>query len=425
MLKRLKKFRPRTQSDREAVPSMTDLEPADTSSALASADMSSKRARIIGILQILLVLLLMAVAVYYSRAPSSPASVQGMTRVPTADALPAPNVTTITPLAGAHSVVVTGNGAVGVSSSVDLVTQVTGRIARMNPAMAVGGAFNAGDILLELELDEFLLQLRQAKADVEVQRANLQLQQAKSDAAVRNYALVNPNKAVPDLVALRPQIAQAKAQLLASESRADIAQLNLQRTKFFLPFDGMITQSSAQIGQLISAGKSFGQAYALNSVELVVPIAQSDLAQIAPVKNRRVQILTSGQRVDAIIDRASAELDSRSRFARLYVPLPQDATGSASTLKPGMFADVIIQGPEYQNSLVIPEASLQAGDKLLYVRGGTLREHRPNILGRNPQGIVIDGFDSGEGIIIGTVSGISVGMPVATIPFMSQDSERP
>ena len=90
-----------------------------------------------------------------------------------------------------------------------------------------------------------------------------------------------------------------------------------------------------------------------------------------------------------------------------------------------MFADVIIQGPEYQNSLVIPEASLRAGDKLLYVRGGTLREHRPNILGRNPQGIVIDGFDSGEGIIIGTVSGISVGMPVATIPFMSQDSERP
>ena len=157
----------------------------------------------------------------------------------------------------------------------------------------------------------------------------------------------------------------------------------------------------------------------------MVPIAQSDLAQIAPVKNRRVQILTSGQRVDAIIDRASAELDSRSRFARLYVPLPQDATGSTSTLKPGMFADVIIQGPEYQNSLVIPEASLQAGDKLLYVRGGTLREHRPNILGRNPQGIVIDGFDSGEGIIIGTVSGISVGMPVATIPFMSQDSERP
>ena len=238
---------------------------------------------------------------------------------------------------------------------------------------------------------------------------------------MRNYALVNPNKTVPSLVALRPQIAQAEAQLLAAESRADIAQLNLQRTRFFLPFDGMITRSSAQIGQLISNGKSFGQAYALNSVELVVPIAQSDLAQIAPVKNRRVQILTDGQRFDAFIDRASAELDSRSRFARLYVPLPQDPTDAAAKLKPGMFADVIIEGPEHQNSLVIPEAALQAGDLLLHVRGGTLREHRPNVLGRNPDGIVIEGFDIGEGIVIGNVSGISAGMPVATIPFVSQD----
>lgn len=421
MLKSLKKIRRGAQSDAGASPSVNDLEASGAETALGRPERPSARSRIIGILQIALILLLMAVAVYYSRAPSVPASVQGMAGMTAADVAPAPNVAIITPLAGANAVVVEGNGAVGVSSSVDLVTQVTGRIARMDPAMVVGGAFEAGDILVELEQDEFLLQLRQARADVEVQTANLLLQQAKSDAAVRNYALVNPNKTVPSLVALRPQIAQAEAQLLAAESRADIAQLNLQRTRFFLPFDGMITRSSAQIGQLISNGKSFGQAYALNSVELVVPIAQSDLAQIAPVKNRRVQILTDGQRFDAFIDRASAELDSRSRFARLYVPLPQDPTDSAAKLKPGMFADVIIEGPEHQNSLVIPEAALQAGDLLLYVRGGTLREHRPNVLGRNPDGIVIEGFDIGEGIVIGNVSGISAGMPVATIPFVSQD----
>ena len=103
------------------------------------------------------------------------------------------------------------------------------------------------------------------------------------------------------------------------------------------------------------------------------------------------------------------------------MPLPQDPADAALKLKPGMFADVIIEGPEHQNSLVIPEAALQAGDLLLHVRGGVLREHRPNVLGRNPDGIVIEGFDIGEGIVIGNVSGISAGMPVATIPFVSQD----
>ncbi|NCF77836.1 MAG: efflux RND transporter periplasmic adaptor subunit [Proteobacteria bacterium] len=421
MLKSLKKIPPRAQSDDEVMPLMTDLEPTSDARLPANPAKASRRSRIVGTLQILLVLLLMAVAVYYSRAPAAPASVQGMAGMPAADAAPATNVATITPLAGKQRVIVVGNGAVGVSSNVELVTQVTGRIARMAPAMAVGGAFKAGEVLVELEQEEFLLQLRQARADVEVQIANLQLQQAKSDAAVRNYALVNPSKAVPSLVALRPQIAQAKAQLLAAESRADIAQLNLQRTRFSLPFDGMITQSSAQIGQLISSGKSFGQSYALNSVELVIPISQSDLAQIAPVKNRRVQILADGQRFDAIVDRASAELDSRSRFARLYVPLPQSAGGAALLLKPGMFADVIIEGPEHPNSLLVPESAMQAGDTLLYVRGGTLRRHQPIVLGRNPEGIVIEGFDLGEGIVIGSVSGISVGAAVKTSPVESQN----
>ena len=87
-----------------------------------------------------------------------------------------------------------------------------------------------------------------------------------------------------------------------------------------------------------------------------------------------------------------------------------------------MFADVMIEGPEHENSLVIPEAALQAGDRLLYVRGGTLRDYRPIVLGRNRQGIVIQGFDIGEGIVIGNVTGISPGMPVATTPFLSEDS---
>ena len=54
------------------------------------------------------------------------------------------------------------------------------------------------------------------------------LQVAKSDAAKANYALLNPGKSVPSLVALTPQIAQAEAQLAAARSRAAIAALDLE-----------------------------------------------------------------------------------------------------------------------------------------------------------------------------------------------------
>ena len=418
MLKRLKTKTFSIES--EPLPAYADpLEWEDAVEVEPSTDAggTSSRGRLIGSLQVVLVLLLMAAAIYYSRAPATPTSAGGMSSPLVVDAAPLASVTVITPIAGVHQVTVTANGSVGVTTYVDLIPQVSGRISQLAPSLAVGGRFRAGETLAVVEQDEFLLKLRQAAADVEVQRANLQLQQAKSDAAVQNYALINPNRNVPALVALGPQIAQAQAQLQAAKSREEIAKLELQRTRFTLPFDGMITRSSAQLGQLVSNGKAFGQAYATDSVELVAPIAQSDLAQLAPVENLRVQVFIAGNQFEASIDRVGAELDPRSRFAKVYIPLSQtmlkNTDGADDLLKPGMFADLVIEGPAHANSLLLPEAALQGSGAIWVVRGGRLQDVQPTLLGRNADGIVVAGFDIGEGIVIGSIAGAQAGTPVS------------
>tara|TARA_X000000950_G_C13845990_1_gene632350 strand:+ start:124 stop:1407 length:1284 start_codon:yes stop_codon:yes gene_type:complete len=417
----LKQLKTKTFSiESEPLPAHADpLEWEDAVEVEPSTDAggTSSRGRLIGSLQVVLVLLLMAAAIYYSRAPATPTSAGGMSSPLVVDAAPLASVTVITPIAGVHQVTVTANGSVGVTTYVDLIPQVSGRISQLAPSLAVGGRFRAGETLAVVEQDEFLLKLRQAAADVEVQRANLQLQQAKSDAAVQNYALINPNRNVPALVALGPQIAQAQAQLQAAKSREDIAKLELQRTRFTLPFDGMITRSSAQLGQLVSNGKAFGQAYATDSVELVAPIAQSDLAQLAPVENLRVQVFIAGNQFEASIDRVGAELDPRSRFAKVYIPLSQtmleNTDGADDLLKPGMFADLVIEGPAHANSLLLPEAALQGSGAIWVVRGGRLQDVQPTLLGRNADGIVVAGFDIGEGIVIGSIAGAQAGTPVS------------
>ena len=65
-------------SDDEASTSVTDLDASGAETAPDQAETPSGRSRIIGILQIALILLLMVAALYYSRAPAVPASVQGM-----------------------------------------------------------------------------------------------------------------------------------------------------------------------------------------------------------------------------------------------------------------------------------------------------------------------------------------------------------
>ena len=114
--------------------------------------------RLIGTLQIVGVLAATALAVYLSREPAVPIAPSGMT----AAAAPiVPKVSVITPRAGTQKILVAGNGSVGVTAYVDLVPQISGRIEALSPAMRVGGAFRAGETLVAIEPDDFLLQVKQ------------------------------------------------------------------------------------------------------------------------------------------------------------------------------------------------------------------------------------------------------------------------
>ena len=126
----------------------------------ADAGDTSSRSRLIGSMQVAIVLLLMAVAIYYSRAPATPSFADGMYSPLIADTAQAPSVTVITPIAGVNQVSVNANGSVSVTTYVDLIPQVSGRISQLAPSPAVGGCFRAGESLAVIEQNEVMLKLR-------------------------------------------------------------------------------------------------------------------------------------------------------------------------------------------------------------------------------------------------------------------------
>ena len=64
-------------------------------------------------------------------------------------------------------------------------------------------------------------------------------------------------------------------------------------------------------------------------------------------------------------------------------------------------------------SLLLPEAALQGNGAIWVVRDGRLEDVQPDMLGRNADGIVVAGFDIGEGIVIGSVAGAKTGAAVS------------
>ncbi len=357
------------------------------------------REKLTGSLQLIAVVIFVGLAIVYSQAPDEGKKKTAFTQT-NSNVAPAPLVTLVEPNLGTHNVSVASNGSVVIRAYVDLAPQVSGVIASISPALRAGGAFQANEVLVSIDDEDFKLRLQQALAEVASARSNLQLQRAKSNNAKRNYALLHPNKPVPALVALQPQISQAKAQLAVASASADIAKLDLVRTKISLPFDGKVTQSSAEIGQLLSNGKIFGRAFALSAIELVVPLAAPDIATLSPIEGRLAKLSVLGKTLESQVERVSAELDPRSRFARVFIPVKISAD-----IQPGVFLDVELAGPAIPNTLILPESAIQANDTVWLVREGLLEKYTPIVRGRSSIGLIVDGFDYADGIVLGAVPG--------------------
>ena len=396
-----------------------DATPTSTEAIDAASTETVRKKPIIGLLQVAGVIALIALAFVYSRAPmDATAQLDAQSTGQSANQAPAqktstsvgklaPLVYVLKPAISSQQVAIASTGSVIVRSYVTLTPQVSGKVVSTSQALRSGGRFSAGETLVTLEKRDFSLGLAQAEADVASARASLQLSLAIGSAAVANYQMINPGENVPTLVAKEPQIAQAKAQLQSAIARRDIQQTNLERSIFSLPFAGRVVESSADQGQILNVGQSFGRVYALDSVEIVTSLAPEELAKIAPAKNRTVTVTTDGGTFDAQIDRVAAERDSRSRFSQIFITLNDN-----QTLIPGTFVSILLNGPLINDTFMLPESALQVGQVFWIVKNGNIAEVEANILGRNDGEYLVKAFDYAQGIVTGSVPGAQDGMPV-------------
>ena len=374
------------------------MSPSDTSNP---ASEKPKR-RWAGTTQVVVVIALVLLALLYARAPDNDNTALQIG----AGESPAPLVNVFHPEPGANMLTVAATGSVDVRNRVALTPQVTGRVVSISPSLVVGGTFKAGEQLLLIDPRDFQLAAEAAEADVATAEADLKLEQARSDAARANYDLLHPDEEVPALVARVPQIAQAEARLAAARARRRVAALDLERTAFSLPFDGTVARTSAEVGQLLTRGQSFGEVFAEDAIEVVAPISSDNLKRLDPAVGRRALIRGPYRTFDAVVEKVSAELDSRTRFATLYLKV----TGEPPV--PGTFVDVEIEGPVFDDTFVLPDSAEQANDRVWIVANGELRAVSTPTFGRTADGWITQAFDPEDGVVLGAVPGATEGQTV-------------
>lgn len=361
---------------------------------------------LIGALQIGVILLFLVAAFIFSRAPSieDVQSELGESSVASDRAL---FVSVIRPEVNHSSLKINTTGTVEARNTVSLTTEVSGRVTWVAESLREGSSFSNHEKLLTLDPAEFELAVAQAEANLESANANLELRLAESQAGKENWALVNSDEEVPELVARSPQIAQSRANISTAQANLEIAKLQLSRTSFSLPFDGKVLDTDVGPGQFLTKGQPFGLVYDTDSLEVRVNVSEEELLLVKPANGRDAIVIMGEFEYDARVERSSSSVDRRNRTNTLYLSLK-----SSNELLPGHFVDVVILGRNATDSFRLPDSAERANSRIWIVRNSKL-EHLPlQIIMREGREIIVSAFDYGDGIVVGTLNNVESGMRV-------------
>jgi HlyD family secretion protein len=253
---------------------------------------------------------------------------------------------------------VTASGALSAVVSVDVGSQVSGKVCALN--VDFNSPVKKGQIVAEIDPSVYQAAQRQAGGDLASAQADVILKRQNLE---RKKVLV-PLKAASqlDLDQATADLAQAEATVTIKQAALESAQANLGYCKITAPVDGIIIARDVDLGQTLAAAMTtpvlFTVAQDITKMNIKADVSEADIGQVK-----------DGQPVDFSVDAFPDDVfhgvvtqvrkspTTTQNVVTYQVVISVD--NPEQKLFPGMTADVSILVAVRENVLVIPNTALR------------------------------------------------------------------
>ncbi len=176
--------------------------------------------------------------------------------------------------------VVSSTGTLSAVTTVQVGTQVSGRIAKIYTDF--NKTVKKGDLLAMLDTSS--LQMAVSEADSSYAKARAQLKQSRQDLDRMQYLFKENIKTKNDLEQAQVNYELAQANLKSSQSVLERTRINLSYASIYTPIDGIVISRSIDVGQTVAASFSsptlFLIANDLEKMQILANVDESDIGQI-------------------------------------------------------------------------------------------------------------------------------------------------
>jgi membrane fusion protein, multidrug efflux system len=375
------------------------------------------------LLQILLPLVVLIGGALVAKA------VAGKQPAPTvvADAVRTPLVRTATVTTTAVRLDVASQGTVEPLRTVDLSSQLAGRIVATSDALRAGGTFAADEVLLTIDPTDFELAIVQREADLARAELRLAQERAEADAALRAWQQIEGERPADALVRREPQIRDAEATVQAARAQLARSRLDLHRTQVKAPFAGRVQSVAADLGQTVQPGQRLAVLFDSAAVEVRLPIPVADAAFVdlplgpnpspGSVVTVQAEFAGSTHTWTGRVVRLESEVDRRTRQLVVVARIDGAAAQGDADKPPllvGMFVRAVLHGRERADVLVAPLAALRAADTVWTVDDTDRLRRRPvQVLRREADRVLLTaGVFAGDRVSLSDDDAVTDGMQV-------------
>ncbi len=322
-------------------------------------------------------------------------------------------------------------------SNAEISPKVQGYVLKQN--YKDGFFVRKDDVLFELDARPFKAALDQAKAQLEISRANLS--RAQNDVS-RDTPLAAEN-AIPQKQ-LDNDIANVKALTAAVQActaQVEQAELNLGWTTIHSPIDGIAGKANAQIGELVGTTTKMTTVSQIDPMRAYFSISESDFLQIAPnvaklIMGNLSERSLGGQEI-VFIQSNGEVYPSKGRLVLVNrevstqtgtIQLAGEFQNKGATLRPGGFGRVRIQTGIRKGVILVPQRAIievQSMYQVVVVGPGDKASFRPVKVGDQvaDKRIVTEGVLPGERVVTQGFMRVKEGMVVRPRPFAEYPAE--
>jgi len=267
----------------------------------------------------------------------------------------------------------------------DLSFQVGGEISQIY--VDVGDKVEKGQRLVQIKAGTLPAELEQAEKALEAQKQTYKDIKEKDD----TYS--------------DEQRRSQRATVEQYEAAIQKVKVNLYRTVLYSPIDGIISQRSVDLGEIIAVTDVVLTIIGEGGLELQADVPESDIVKVAV--GQKATITLDAFSSDEEFEAEVVEIEPASTVIQdvVYYRVKLKFDGSDERIKPGMSADVDIKTDERNNVLMIPSRAVKTEGDQEYVeilKDGNLTEKinvKTGLKGDDGLIEITSGLKSGEKVI--------------------------